>query len=173
MKFMKQTIPIFLLTQILLQPAPLMALDDQAPADPNESDQLQISVDLYDHSEYMDCQDEAMDSYGEGWRFDEAESACRYQSTVQVSREGLPYRSEMGFFVIKLTKEGRASINYCYGDCDGGARAKVQFPTRSGRILFGDQPNNLSLSGGDYASGYWSISANVAIASIKTTDASE
>lgn len=94
--------------------------------------------------------------YGD-WTYDEDEWEYRHELTTEVDE--LPFRHSNGDLSVYVSEDGRMSLDYTYGDADGGADARAIVPLE---VPAGTR-YVLEMGGGDYASGAWSVNATVTL----------
>lgn len=108
-----------------------------------------VTLDLIESGEHMEA--------SETWQtyIDESneEACCKIQKTIEVKK--LPFSYQEESWSLLITKEGKVDVNYSYGDADAGAAASTYIPK--------NDDLQLELSGGDYASGAWSVTGKIHI----------
>lgn len=83
------------------------------------------------------------------------ESECFYNNKLTIT--SLPFRTRVGSFDVSVSKEGKAEINFNYGDGDASTGVGFWLPKKTGSYP------PIDFSGGDHASGAWQARGTVQV----------
>jgi len=106
---------------------------------------------------YLDLRDEGEGADPEASRFllwQESEDGGLYYSSSEFLTEP-DFSESTGDFTVSFDAEGRVSLDYSYGDADATAASSMKLPADVGGITAGAGLYELSVRGGDHASGAW------------------
>jgi len=100
----------------------------------------------------------------DGWTIDEVDGEKIYRVSVVLDSANLPFLTSLGDAYLSVSKAGLIDLGISVGDADAGAEGQLQWPTDAGGALIKlEAPLTLKVSGGDHASGAWSLNAKTSI----------
>lgn len=103
----------------------------------------------------------------EGWRVVEdkyGETAYYFSATVDESK--LPFTKSLSDAVLSISKDGEVSLSISVGDADSSAVGSFSWPKDNKGFMVLPNPIMLKASGGDHASGSWSLDGRVSVSVI-------
>ncbi len=108
--------------------------------------------------EWTDWEEQAEELAEQGWLLEDSDEGLFVASNSDISIDELPISLNIADFEIRIFKTARSfkvSLDYIYGDYDGSAKSSAYLSTGAANII--------DLSGGEHASGSWSVDAKAIV----------
>lgn len=126
----------------------------------NAAETLEIKAEFLVENEFEELDDEEVKK--EGWTLSQ-KTENLYTLTANVPYKSLPIRKNLGAAYFSVAKNGLVQIGISIGDGDTGSETEIQLPQKAGNLIRLNAPLTIRNTGGDYASGAWSIDAKVTL----------